>query len=38
MSGIMLVCLRRAKMDRKIFIDEFPGNETNLDWIAVRPN
>jgi RNA polymerase primary sigma factor len=30
--GIMHVCIRRAKMDRKTFIEEFPGNETNLEW------
>ncbi|MDI1302459.1 MAG: RNA polymerase sigma factor RpoD [bacterium] len=30
---IMNVCVRRARMDRKHFIDEFPGNETNLEWI-----
>ena len=29
---IMHVCIRRAKMDRKTFIEEFPGNETNLEW------
>jgi RNA polymerase primary sigma factor len=32
--AIMNLCVRRAKMDRKTFIDEFPGNETNLDWVT----
>ncbi|MDP6166863.1 MAG: RNA polymerase sigma factor RpoD [Gammaproteobacteria bacterium] len=26
------VCLRRAKMPRKVFLAEFPGNEANTDW------
>ncbi len=31
--AIMLLCVREAKMPRKTFIKEFPGNETNEDWI-----
>jgi RNA polymerase primary sigma factor len=31
--AIMATCVKRAKMDRKHFIDEFPGNETDLEWI-----
>lgn len=31
--AIMSLCVREAKMPRKTFIKEFPGNETNEDWI-----
>ncbi len=31
--AIMASCVKRARMDRKHFIDEFPGNETNLEWL-----
>jgi RNA polymerase primary sigma factor len=30
---IMALCVRRAQMPRKTFIKEFPGNETNINWI-----
>lgn len=30
---IMHICVRKAKMPRKIFIKEFPGNEVDLEWI-----
>ncbi|WP_308363936.1 MULTISPECIES: RNA polymerase sigma factor RpoD [unclassified Microbulbifer] len=30
---VMNLCIKRAKMPRKTFIKEFPGNETNEDWI-----
>jgi RNA polymerase primary sigma factor len=30
---IMNFCVRRARMDRRHFIDEFPGNEINLAWL-----
>ena len=30
---VMALCIRNAKMPRKTFIKEFPGNETNEDWI-----
>lgn len=29
---IMRICTQRAKMPRKTFIKEFPGNETNAEW------
>jgi len=32
-KAIMVLCIRRAKMDRKTFIQEFPGHEINLNWI-----
>lgn len=31
---IMNLCVRYAKMPRKNFIKEFPGNETNAEWIS----
>lgn len=30
---IMQLCVRKAKMPRKTFIKEFPGNEINEEWI-----
>ncbi|WP_053980059.1 RNA polymerase sigma factor RpoD [Marinagarivorans algicola] len=30
---LMMQCIRYGKMPRKTFIKEFPGNETDLDWI-----
>ena len=30
---VMALCVRRANMPRKTFIKEFPGNETNEDWV-----
>ena len=30
---IMQICVRRAKMPRKTFIKEFPGNEVDLEWV-----
>jgi RNA polymerase primary sigma factor len=30
---IMDLCTRRAQMQRKTFIKEFPGNETNEEWL-----
>ncbi|MCP5176927.1 MAG: RNA polymerase sigma factor RpoD [Moraxellaceae bacterium] len=32
-KAIMVLCIRRAKMERKVFIKEFPSHETNLDWV-----
>ncbi len=32
---VMQLCVRRAKMPRKIFLQSFPGNETNLEWVNV---
>ena len=31
---IMRICTQRAKMPRKMFIKEFPGNETNPEWFT----
>lgn len=31
---VMNLCINKAKMPRKIFIDTFPKNETNLEWIS----
>jgi len=31
---ILRICVDRAGMPRSHFIREFPGNETNLDWIT----
>lgn len=33
--AIMHLCVRSAKMPRKEFLKNFPGNETNLDWSDV---
>ncbi|WGL15819.1 RNA polymerase sigma factor RpoD [Microbulbifer bruguierae] len=30
---VMNLCIKKARMPRKTFIKEFPGNETNDDWI-----
>lgn len=30
---VMNLCIRNAKMPRKTFIKEFPGNETDVNWI-----
>ncbi len=30
---IMALCVRKGNMPRKTFIKEFPGNETNEDWV-----
>ena len=32
-KAIMQLCIRRAKLPRKIFLSDFPGNETNLNWL-----
>ncbi len=32
-KAIMQLCVRRARLPRKTFIQSFPGNETNLDWL-----
>ncbi|WP_341937668.1 RNA polymerase sigma factor RpoD [Marinimicrobium sp. C2-29] len=31
--AIMRMCVRESRMPRKTFVREFPGNETNEDWI-----
>jgi RNA polymerase primary sigma factor len=30
---IMVACVRRAKMPRKVFLKEFQGNETSIAWL-----
>ncbi|WKD50196.1 RNA polymerase sigma factor RpoD [Microbulbifer spongiae] len=30
---VMSLCIKRARMPRKTFVKEFPGNETNEGWI-----
>lgn len=30
---IMRICIEKAKMPRKLFIDSFPGHETDLTWL-----
>ncbi|WOX06987.1 RNA polymerase sigma factor RpoD [Microbulbifer pacificus] len=30
---VMNLCIKKAKMPRKTFIKEFPGNEVNDDWV-----
>jgi RNA polymerase primary sigma factor len=32
-KSVMSLCVRSAKMPRKVFIESFPGNETNEKWI-----
>ena len=31
--NIMKLCIEKAKVPRKLFIETFPGNETHLGWI-----
>lgn len=31
--GIMRLCLEKARIPRKLFIDTFPGQETDLNWL-----
>ncbi|MDO3385306.1 RNA polymerase sigma factor RpoD [Gilvimarinus sp. SDUM040013] len=31
---VMELCVRKARMPRKTFVKEFPGNEANEDWIG----
>lgn len=35
---VMNLCIRRAKMPRKLFISSFPEHETNLDWVEKHIN
>ena len=35
---LMRLVIERAGMPRKLFIQEFPGNETNPDWIVGQSN
>jgi RNA polymerase primary sigma factor len=31
--AIMIACVRRARMPRKVFLKEFQGNETSVAWV-----
>ncbi|MGY0216931.1 RNA polymerase sigma factor RpoD [Endozoicomonadaceae bacterium StTr2] len=31
--AVMQLCVRQARMPRRIFIKEFPGSETNREWL-----
>ena len=31
--NIMRICIEKAKIPRKLFIDTFPGNETDQEWV-----
>ncbi len=31
--NIMRICIEKAKIPRKLFIETFPGNETDQDWV-----
>ena len=33
---VMRLCVNKASMPRKNFIKEFPGNETNVDWVDTQ--
>lgn len=33
--GIMRLCIEKARIPRKLFIDTFPGQETDLEWLNV---
>lgn len=32
--AVMNLCVNKAKMPRKLFIDSFPKNETDLNWLS----
>lgn len=32
--GIMRLCIEKARIPRKLFIDTFPGQETDLEWLS----
>jgi RNA polymerase primary sigma factor len=32
--GIMRLCIEKARIPRKLFIDTFPGQETDLKWLG----
>jgi RNA polymerase primary sigma factor len=32
--AIMDLCIRQAKMPRRVFLKEFPGNEANVEWLG----
>lgn len=31
--GLMRLCIEKARIPRKLFIDTFPGQETDLEWL-----
>lgn len=31
--GIMRLCIEKARIPRKLFIDTFPGQETDMEWL-----
>lgn len=33
--GIMRLCIEKARIPRKLFIDTFPGMETDLKWLTI---
>ena len=35
---IMQVCIKKAKMPRKEFVDSFPSQETNIEWVEEHIN
>ncbi|HRD70810.1 MAG TPA: RNA polymerase sigma factor RpoD [Legionella sp.] len=36
--GIMRLCIEKARIPRKLFIDTFPGQETDLKWLETLTN
>ncbi|MDF1757335.1 MAG: RNA polymerase sigma factor RpoD [Legionellaceae bacterium] len=36
--GIMRICIDKARIPRKLFIETFPGQETNLQWLELLLN
>ncbi len=30
---ILMICVRKAKMSRKVFLESFVGHETDMDWL-----
>lgn len=36
--GIMRLCLEKAKIPRKLFIESFPGQETDIQWLETLIN
>jgi RNA polymerase primary sigma factor len=32
--NIMRICIEKARIPRKLFIDTFPGQETDIEWLA----
>jgi RNA polymerase primary sigma factor len=33
--GLMRLCIEKARIPRKLFIDTFPGQETDLKWLEI---